>query len=411
MYKKEEITESNQHFIVIGMDDNQSQSFAPEVIEVIKDHQIFSGGRRHYEIVKDLLPRESIWIDITVPLEHVFNEYTAHPIIVVFASGDPLFFGFANTIQRKLPKASIKLFPSFNSLQTLAHRLLMPYHNMKIVSLTGRPWHEFDKALIEHVDEIGVLTDGEHTPSTIAQRMADYGYSNYYIAIGEHLGNKEKERIYRLSIEETMTREFDRPNCMILKKVQYSEKQVAERVRYFGIPDQLFEHLDGREKMITKSSIRLLTLSALDLPNKTFFWDIGFCTGSISIEAKLLFPHLHITSFEIRPEGQHLMEENCHRFGAPGITSVIGNFLNVSLSEYHCPDAVFIGGHGGQLGEIVKRVVSILLPGGLIVFNSVSEGSRLQFITAIQQEGLKQLPPLHVAINDYNPIDILIAKK
>ena len=44
----------------------------------------------------------------------------------------------------------------------LAHRLVMPYHDMRIVSLTGRPWPEFDKALIERTEKIGILTDKEH---------------------------------------------------------------------------------------------------------------------------------------------------------------------------------------------------------------------------------------------------------
>ena len=82
----------------------------------------------------------------------------------------------------------------------------------------------------------------------------------------------------------------------------------------------------------------------LDLINRERFWDIGFCTGSVSIEAKLLFPHLHITSFEIREEGRKLMTENCHRFGTPGIEAIIGDFLSVDLSALEAPDAIFIGG-------------------------------------------------------------------
>lgn len=411
MCESNKIKNNIQHFIVIGMDDNQSQSFSQEVMAEIRQHHIFTGGKRHHEIVKDLLPNDSIWINITVPLEKVFKEYVSYPEIIVFASGDPLFFGFANTIQKKLPEASISLYPSFNSLQILAHRLLMPYHDMKIVSLTGRPWHELDKALIERTDKIGVLTDGEHTPAAIAQRMAEFGYTYYNIAVGEHLGNKAKERIYKLSLAETAIRDFKRPNCVIITKERYPENRLTELPRYFGIPDRLFEHLDGREKMITKSSIRLLTLSALNLADKTSFWDIGFCTGSISIEAKLLFPHLHITSFEIRQEGQHLMKTNSHRFGAPGITAVIGDFRTTPLTNYTRPDAVFIGGHGGKLNEILKRAVSVLLPKGIIVFNSVSEESRQLFIEAVKLEGLQLLPSLHVAINDYNPIDIMICQK
>ena len=178
-----------------------------------------------------------------------------------------------------MPEAEITLHPTFNSLQLLAHRLVMPYHDMRIVSLTGRPWPEFDKALIERTTKIGILTDKEHTPAAIAQRMIDYGYTNYQMHVGEHLGNPSLECVTTLSLDEASQREFSHPNCLII------EQQGEMPTRLFGIPDADFTLLDGREKMITKMPIRLLTLQALELRKKNVFWDIGFCTGSISIEA------------------------------------------------------------------------------------------------------------------------------
>ena len=170
-------------FIVIGITDNPKPWFPPEVLEIIKNGKVFSGGKRHHEIVTSLLPANAEWIDITVPIDAVFEKYLSIPLphregqgggsLIVFASGDPLFFGFANTIKRTMPEAEIVVYPTFNSLQMLAHRLVIPYHDMRIVSLTGRPWPEFDKALIERTEKIGVLTDKEHTPATIAQRMLD----------------------------------------------------------------------------------------------------------------------------------------------------------------------------------------------------------------------------------------------
>ena len=140
-----------KEFIVIGIDDNREQWFAPEVREAIASHRVFSGGKRHHEIVRDALPETHEWIDIMVPIDAVFKKYDAiDETIVVFASGDPLFFGFANTIKRMIPDAQITLYPSFNSLQMLAHRIVLPYHDMKIVSLTGRPWQELDAALPPH---------------------------------------------------------------------------------------------------------------------------------------------------------------------------------------------------------------------------------------------------------------------
>ena len=362
-------------FVVIGISDNPKPWFPPEVLEIIKNGKVFSGGKRHHEIVESLLPKDTAWIDITVPLDIVFKQYislTSHlsPLtseIIVFASGDPLFFGFANTIQRKIPEAEVVVYPTFNSLQMLAHRLVMPYHDMRIVSLTGRPWPEFDRALIERTGKIGVLTDREHTPAAIAQRMLDYGYTDYQMHVGEHLGNPELEKVTTLSLEEAAQRDFTMPNCVIVaadnsgltRTVRKSSlfesvalQSLSSAAKSFGLHDSQFMLLDGREKMITKMPIRLLTLQALDLPHRRVFWDIGFCTGSVSIEARLQFPHLQIEAFEIRPECEAIINENARRFGAPSINVHIGDFLGVQVSssmfQDSPPDAVFIGGHGGE---------------------------------------------------------------
>lgn len=396
-------------FYVIGITDAPQPYFSPEVLEIIKQGRLFSGGKRHHELVARFLPEGAQWIDITVPLDAVFEKYQNNNDVVVFASGDPLFFGFANTIKHRLPEAEIVLYPAFNSLQTLAHRLVMPYHDMRIVSLTGRPWPEFDKALIERATKIGVLTDREHTPAAIAGRMLDYGYDGYTMHVGEHLGNPERERITTLSLQATLGQEFDYPNCLILTGNDM-------RPRHFGIPESEFVLLNGREKMITKMPIRLLTLQALELPRRRVMWDIGFCTGSVSIEARLQFPHVHIEAFECRPEGEALMRENSRRFGAPGISSHIGDFLDIDISRLPQPDAVFIGGHGGHLREIMQKVLTVLTPDGCIVMNSVTSAavhtdSHLLFNEACEELGLTQETPMRIIINDNNPIAILKCRR
>ena len=398
------------------MDDNRVPSFSPEVLEHIRNGKVFSGGVRHRGIVKSLLPEDAEWISISVPLDNVFAQYervfgsdeyrqTESDIsqIIIFASGDPLFFGFANTVKRKLPDADIKLYPSFNSLQTLAHRLVMPYNDMRTVSLTGRPWHDFDRALIERAPKIGVLTDREHTPAAIAARMLEYGYQRYTMYVGEHLGNPEKERIRHMTLKEAVQDEFQYPNNLLLYATSVPES------RPFGIPDEQFAHLDGRARMITKAPIRLLTLQALELNRHRVFWDIGFCTGSVSIEARLQFPHLTIVSFEIREEGKELMNINSRRFGTPGITAIIGDFLQTATDTLSRPDAVFIGGHGGHLPEMLMKIKETLQPNGCIVFNSVSAESKNAFIEGAKAAGFTLHPSTRIALNDYNPIEIMKA--
>ena len=395
-------------FIVIGITDNPQPFFPPDVLEIIRNGKVFSGGKRHHEIVAPLLPADTEWIDITVPLDAVFKRY--HDEVVVFASGDPLFFGFANTLRREFPDAAITIYPTFNSLQMLAHRLVIPYHDMRIVSLTGRPWPEFDCALIERVGKIGVLTDKEHTPAAIAQRMLDYGYSGYTMHVGEHLGNPSLEKVATLSLEEAAHRDFSMPNCVIL------DGKTIENTKPYGIPDIAFALLDGREKMITKMPIRLLTLQALALPKRHVFWDIGFCTGSISIEARLQFPQLHIEAFEIRPECEAIIHENARRLGTPGISVHIGDFLKTDIASFPRPDAVFIGGHGGKLKEMIAKVLTVLADDGVIVMNSVKApkvltDSQQLWDETCEEFGLRQEPPMKIVIDEHHPIKILKCRK
>lgn len=386
-------------YVVIGITDSRKQWFPPEVMEIIKAGNVFSGGKRHHEIMMDFLPENAVWIDITVPLSEVFKQYEQYDDIVVFASGDPLFFGFANTIQRECPGCEMKVYPSFNSLQMLAHRMCLPYHDMHVVSLTGRPWDKFDEALINGEPLIGVLTDKKNTPQAIWQRMQDYGYTNYTMTIGENLGNEEKERIY-----EPPCPPKGNLNCLILQKTN-------TRPRPFGIPEAEFHLLNGRAKMITKMPIRLMSLSMMQLRERKTMWDVGFCTGSVSIEAKLQFPHLKITAFEVREEGRELMEINSRKFGTPGIDAVIGDFLQLDLSDYPKPDAVFIGGHGGKLPEMMEKIYRELTEGGVIVMNTVVQSSYDAFMESAKKLNMTLEEPVRIALDDFNPITILKATK
>lgn len=387
--------------IIIGLSDNRECWFPPEVFECIARGTVFSGGRRHRKIVEHLLPEGSEWIDITVPLSAVFMQYERYDEIIVFASGDPLFYGFAVTIQREVPEAEIKIYPSFNSLQTLAHKMLLPYHDMTVVSLTGRSWQKFDAALIRGCNLIGSLTDRHKTPLEIAKRMSDFGYDNYVMTIGECLGNEEFERISTMPVAEVVRKNFEAavPNCIILRRT-------TARQRFFGIPENLFTLLDGRNKMITKAPIRLVTLMALNLAESHVFWDIGFCTGSVSIEAKLRFPELEVIGFEIREQCHEIIAENAQRFGAPGIDVHIGDFLTADISSLPKPDAVFIGGHGGQLIEMVGKILTVMEK-GRIVINAVSDNSVRLFEEAASRFGLHIAESHRIILDEHNPINIM----
>lgn len=393
----------SERFLVIGISDVAEPCFDDRLRQRIASAKVLSGGIRHHEIVRPYISPDALWIDITVPLEPVMQQYADFNEVVVFASGDPLFYGFAATLRRRFPDAEIEVIPTFNSLQTLAHRLSEPYGPMLCVSLTGRPWNEFDAALIRNTPLIGILTDRSHTPDAIAARMLSYGYDNYIMAVGERLGNLSEERVGWYSLKEAASSAFARPCSVIIK-------QTRKRNIPFGIPDDMFAHLDGRPGMMTKMPVRLVSLAMLDLSDRNHLWDIGFCTGSVSIEARLRFPLLSVTAFERRSESRALIQENCRRFGAIGIEAVIGDFMDLDITSFPAPDAVFIGGHGGKLDEMLRRIVGNMSPGGRIVFNSVSDSSLSSFRTACDELGLRITGSHRIALDSFNPITILRAE-
>jgi precorrin-6Y C5,15-methyltransferase (decarboxylating) len=275
---------------------------------------------------------------------------------------------------------------------------------MTNVSLTGRDWPAFDTALIEGREMIGVLTDGRHTPDVIARHMLEYGYDNYTMTVGQRLGNDAEERIVAASLADIAAMEFAQPNCLILQRTR-------RRQRPLGIADESLEGLPGRPAMITKRAVRLSTLAALDLRERRCLWDVGFCTGSVSIEARLQFSTLEVVAFERRPECEAIINTNIRRYGAAGIRVVMGDFMEADTSGLPSPDAIFIGGHGGRLAEMVMRLAAMLPAGGVLVLNSVSDESRHTFIDAAGKAGLTLHPEETLKVDSHNPITILKASR
>jgi len=397
----------SEQFTLIGLSDSAEPHLDSAAIEAIGAARLFAGGTRHREIVSALLPSGSRWITIAPPIDGVLSQLAeADEPVVVFASGDPFFYGFGATLQKRFPGASMRSFPSFHSLQMLVHRCLIPYQSMRHASLTGRSWEELDCALIAGERLIGVLTDTRKTPSEVARRMLDFGYSGYRMVVGEALGGSY-ERVTRCTLEDAAKMEFGRLNCLLLEATEPPK-------RWFGIPENLFDGLPGRPNMITKMPFRLAALAALELGRARTFWDVGFCTGSVAIEARLQFPGLAVTAFEKRPECDALLESNAWRFGAPGIAKVMGDFLTQdhrALSGSDGVDAVFIGGHGDQLDEVFDVVVRHLTPGGRVVMNAVRQSSTEAFAASAVRHGMELAEPLRLTVGEHNPVSVMKAVK
>lgn len=388
---------------IIGIYD-RIPDFSPEQRKVIEETHAFAGGERHSELVKNFLPKNRKWVSITAPLSALIEEIRQEEQDwVIFASGDPLFFGIGNTLKREFPEVVLNIFPAFNSLQLLAHRFKINYGEFKTVTLTGRNWHEFDKALMQGEPRIAILTDKKNTPPIIASRMLEFGYDNYTMYYGERMGGN-REKIAHISLQEATDFSVNHPNCFFLEMSEF-------RLPRKGIPESEFEILDGRPNMITKMAVRLATLAALELHTKNQLWDIGTCTGSISIEARLHFPHLKVTAFEKREESRELVKKNAQRFQAPGIQLFIGDYLDTEKKGFEQPDAVFLGGYGGEMNILLDDVNNRLASKGMIVFNSVSEKSLSTFLDWAETNHYRIRTPQKLTVDSHNPITILSIEK
>lgn len=389
--------------IIYGIHDNKPL-FSEEECKAIASCKHFAGGKRHHDLVAGFLPQDTYWHNITVPLQSMFDAMKEAPSLwTVFASGDPLFYGIAITLQNKFPNADIIVKPAFNSLQLLAHELKLPYGEYRMVTLTGRPWQSFDAALMDNKPKISLLTDRKKTPRTIAQHMLQAGYDNYIMHLGEKMGG-EDQRIRTLSLQEACEVTFEHPNCLYLE--QTHSNPVAK-----GIPESDFETLPGRPKMITKMPVRLTTLALMNLQNHKVLWDVGACSGSISIEARLNYPNLEVIPFEIRPECEGIISRNAKTFGVPGIEPIIGDFKTVNKTELPKPDTAFIGGYGGDMYPVFEAIDQYLTEDGTVAFNAVSEKSIKAFEDCIKEFKYTMLTQTTITVDTNNPIKIMIALK
>lgn len=389
-------------FYLIGISNHAIPQLNNDALELIKRSTVFSGGKRHYQLVKSFLPTNHTWIEISGKMDALIKQYKdIDTSIVVFASGDPFFYGFGNTLQRLIPNVKLKAFPYFSSIQLLCHKTQTNYNTLKSVSIHGRDWSALDEALIQENELIGVLTDTKKTPSEISRRMLQYGFDNYSITIGEALDGNE-ERIEELDLATCSNRTHNNLNCVLLKKIAVKNKP-------FGIADDAFIPLTNRPNMITKMPIRLSTINALQLQNKTVFWDIGSCTGSVAIEVKKQYPHLKIVAFEKRTECGTIIQNNTEKFSTPGIDIVIDDFFNSKLKEFPIPDVVFIGGHGGRLKELIQ-IIDGINPSVRIVTNAVKESSTEVFVTELSKLNYK-IHTSSIQVNEHNKISIHTAEK
>jgi precorrin-6B C5,15-methyltransferase / cobalt-precorrin-6B C5,C15-methyltransferase len=102
--------------------------------------------------------------------------------------------------------------------------------------------------------------------------------------------------------------------------------------------------------MITKPETRALVLARLGPGPGDLVWDVGAGSGSVAIECARL--GAAAVAIERDPESCARIRENAGRHGA--YVRVVEGEAPEALHGLPEPDAVFVGGSGGNFEEIVK---------------------------------------------------------
>ncbi len=122
---------------------------------------------------------------------------------------------------------------------------------------------------------------------------------------------------------------------------------------------------------MTKEEVRWLSLLKLQIGPSDRVLDIGAGTGSVAIGAALLARDGQVTAVEKKPDAVELIRINAREKGADNLKIIAGAAPEVlnGLGEF---DAVFIGGSGGHMAEMIGWCQEHLSPGGRIVVNTIT---------------------------------------
>ena len=173
---------------------------------------------------------------------------------------------------------------------------------------------------------------------------------------------------------------------------------------------------------ITKEEVRAISLNKLELLNAKTFIDVGAGTGSVSIEAGYSYPNLKVIAIERNDDAIDLVKQNKEKFNLDNV-EIIKAYAPVELDKDIKADAIFLGGTGKKLEEIIDWSKDLLVDGGRLVANFIIIDTFYEMLRLVKEKGFKNIvvTVLNVAkleklgtgeyFKPHNPIYIISCEK
>jgi len=385
-------------------------------LSLIRHADILIGGKRHLLLFPEFQgEKREITRDLAALGSFIRDRMDTHRMVVL-ASGDPLFYGIGDYLIRKLGGKAVTIYPNISSVAAAFARIKTSWQDAGVVSLHGRGQGTDVLRALEHFDKVAILTDPRRSPGWLADYLIQNGIQEITVWVAEQLGTPD-ERVRSFDLSTAAKQFFHDPNVVILLHHLHSEPASIPALS-LGMPDDFFEHQRG---MITKSEVRAVSLSKLRLKPHHVLWDLGAGSGSISVEASQFTARGRIIAVEKDPDRIVHIQANKARFNVPNM-DIVQAVLPAGLADLPRPDRVFIGGGGRNLDVIINTAAARLLPGGVMVINTVvitsvaaalSALKKLEFETEIVQIQVNTGRPMPTGdrMEAANPVWITTGKK
>ncbi len=368
---------------IIGVLDDGVNSLGRTALAHLQQAQLVIGGTRTLQVFAEHIDPAARQRDLTGALsqvpEWIRAAQAAGQRVVLLATGDPLCHGIAAYLASRLCIEAIEVLPNVSTLQLACARLGLPWQDMKFSSVHSKdagdwvagsdPGHGLYALLrdIRQHDRLAILTSPDNTPDRIARMLVTEGLADdFEMAVAERLCQPEERIVSGISIAAAASIPFADPNVVLLWRTTLRAPQVL-----FGLPDASFEQRHPEKGLITKNEVRAVSLARLQLRADSVVWDIGAGSGSVGLEAARLCRQGHVYAIEKNADDSAIVQRNRRAMGISNHTLVHGKAPE-GLAAWADPDAVFIGGSGGELAGLIALILQRLKPGGWLVMNFVT---------------------------------------
>jgi precorrin-6Y C5,15-methyltransferase (decarboxylating) len=345
---------------VIGInDDEEIKELSDELKSNLRESELIVASKRYFRTLGKYLPSAKLMAypaNFYDGIASLINKYNTLSFI---ASGDPGFFGILSFLNTKVSHQNIKVYPALSSVALAFSSIGLAWDDAKIITLHGREPFNFLRN-VRCSNKIAILCSPKNPPEKIAAFLLKSGEEFYLSGVGSNI-SKGKRDINILNLKDISKRSWDPNSILVLVRndpltmhLPMSKTYSAHSyVKNWAINENEFLHDKG---MITKAEVRSFVLSKLNLSDSAVLWDIGSASGSVAIEASLLFPGLRVYAIEKNPKRAENLAKNADKFDV-SIEIIVDDFFNV-IDCLPKPNCVFIGGGKIKALEYVLKYTS-----------------------------------------------------